>query len=54
VGSINEFRIWESALSAEQIAAQFAAGPGVVVPEPSIAALLGLSLLGLAFRARRS
>jgi hypothetical protein len=54
VGSINEFRIWESALSAEQIAAQFAAGPNVVVPEPSVAALLGLGLLGLAFRSRRA
>ena len=54
VGSINEFRIWDSALSADQIAAQFAAGPGVVVPEPSVAALLGLGLLGFAFRSRRS
>ena len=52
VGSINEFRIWGNALSADQIAAQFDAGPNVVVPEPSAAALLGLSLLGLAFRRR--
>lgn len=33
-GTYNEFRIWEGALSAEQVAANYAAGPGTV-PLPS-------------------
>jgi hypothetical protein len=34
-GKFNEFRIWEGALSADQVAANFAAGPNTV-PEPPV------------------
>ncbi|MBK9140500.1 MAG: hypothetical protein IPM17_17365 [Verrucomicrobia bacterium] len=36
-GSYDEFRIWEGALSAEQVAANFAAGPNTI-PEPPVEA----------------
>jgi hypothetical protein len=47
-GSINEFRIYDSALGAAEVAANFAAGPDVVLPEPAGAippVLAGLALL---------
>lgn len=52
-GSINELRIWNSALSSSEIASNAAAGPNVIsVPEPS-ALLIGLvSTLGFARRRR--
>jgi hypothetical protein len=53
IGSINEFRIWNGALDAAQIAAQSAAGPNVVVPEPSASALLASAFGLLAVRGRR-
>ena len=34
-GSINEFRIYDTALSAAEVSASFARGPDAVVPEPS-------------------
>jgi hypothetical protein len=34
-GSINEFRVYDAALSAADVAASFARGPDAVVPEPS-------------------
>jgi hypothetical protein len=50
-GNINQFAIYDGALTAEQVAANFAAGP---VPEPSTAALgiLGTALLGFYRRSR--
>jgi hypothetical protein len=50
-GSINEFRIWDQALDANQVAASFAAGPNSVVPEPGVFGLIGLT--GLLLLARR-
>ncbi len=41
LGSYNEFRIWEGALSAEQVAANYTAGPNQV-PEPSTPPTLGI------------
>jgi hypothetical protein len=52
-GSINEFRIWDQALSADRIAAHNVLGPDLV-PEPSLFALLGLGIAGLIFRHRRA
>ena len=48
-GSINEFNVYDSALSANEVAANFANGP---VPEPGSLALLGLGGLAI-FRRRR-
>ena len=48
-GSIDEFRIYDSAQSAAQIAADFAAGP---IPEPSSLALVAIGALGLLARWR--
>jgi glucose/arabinose dehydrogenase len=50
-GSIDEFRIYNNAQSAAQVAADFAAGPDVI-PEPASLGLLGIGALGLL--ARRS
>lgn len=50
IGSINEFSIYNNALSASQIEADFAAGP---VPEPSTVALIGLGLASLTILRRR-
>lgn len=44
-GSFNEFRIWEGALSAEQVTANFAAGPNQV-PEPSTPPELAIARSG--------
>jgi hypothetical protein len=52
-GSVDEFRIYDTALSASAIAADLAAGPNVVVPEPTTLALATVGLLGLLI-ARRS
>ncbi len=51
-GSIDEFRIYNTALSAQEVAASFAAGADVV-PEPSSSALLGLGALALILRRRK-
>ena len=45
-GSVNEFRIFDTALTAGQIAGDFAAGPNTV-PEPSSVAALSLATLAL-------
>jgi len=56
-GQIDEFRIWRGALTSEQIAANFAAGPnsipGQVIPEPSTFAIWALGLLGAGWYVRR-
>ena len=44
-GSYNEFRIWEGALSADQVAANLAAGPNVV-PAPSTPPTLAIARSG--------
>jgi hypothetical protein len=46
-GSIDEFRIYANAETSSQIAADFAAGPNQLVPEPSSLFLAGLGSLGL-------
>lgn len=51
-GSLNEFRIWNGALDSAQVAAQYVAGPNVVVPEASAGALLAAAL-GLFANRRR-
>jgi hypothetical protein len=51
-GSINEFRIYDHALSASDAAASFAAGPDAVVPEPSSAVLFLIGALPMLRRRR--
>lgn len=52
-GSINEFRIYQGALSAAEVAANGAAGPnGAIVPEPSAAAVIAAAA-GMLLRLRR-
>jgi len=46
-GSIDEFRIYDHALTAEDVSSNYNAGP-IAVPEPHIAALLLVALLSLA------
>jgi hypothetical protein len=53
VGSINEFRIWNNALSADQVAADAIAGPNVI-PEPCALALFGVGAGTLLLRRRRA
>lgn len=50
-GTVDEFRIYTDARSAAEIAADFAAGPNVLIPEPTSLALIGLT--GLIARRRR-
>jgi hypothetical protein len=50
-GSVDEFRIYNHALSAGDIAADLAGGPNVV-PEPSSLALAGVGALALLLRRR--
>lgn len=51
-GTFDEFRIYDNALDATQVAASMAAGPDTLVPEPSTG-LLGLLGLAFAMRLRR-
>jgi hypothetical protein len=57
-GTIDEFRIYNTALSAAQVAADATAGPNafgtVAVPEPTTILMLGLSAGGLLLLRRRS
>jgi len=46
-GTIDEFRIWDNALTESQITNAFALGPNTVIPEPASLALLGLGGLTL-------
>jgi hypothetical protein len=52
-GSMNEFRIWNNALSAGQVAADALAGPNVV-PEPGSVSLLWLGVGLVILRRRKS
>lgn len=52
-GSVNEFRIYDEALSAGQVAASYRLGPNEIVPEPG-AGLAALSLGALALMRRRA
>lgn len=45
-GSFNEFRIWEGGLSADQVAANFAAGPNTVPEPPTEGPMLSIALAG--------
>ncbi|HUO09067.1 MAG TPA: PEP-CTERM sorting domain-containing protein [Phycisphaerae bacterium] len=51
-GSVDEFRIYNNAASASDIAADFAAGPNVVVPEPGSLLITGIGTLCLMSRRR--
>jgi hypothetical protein len=51
-GSVDEFRIFNEALSGAQVAADFAAGPNVILPEPTSLAFVAAAGL-LALRTRR-
>lgn len=51
-GSVDEFRIYDNAQSASDIAADFAAGPNVV-PEPASMALMGLGGFAMMLVLRR-
>ncbi len=55
-GSINEFRIYNGALTAGQVSSSFAAGPDIIaVPEPSVSALLmGAGAFAYTLARRRS
>jgi len=51
-GAVDEFRIFSEARSAGQIAADFRAGPNVIVPEPAALTLVACAM-GLLLAARR-
>ncbi len=53
-GTMDEFRIYNNALSANQVAADFAAGPNTVLtPEPASLAMIGLASASLLLMRRR-
>jgi len=52
-GSFDKFRIYDEALDGDAIAASAAAGPNVIVPEPSTFILATLGMLGLTLAAAR-
>ena len=51
-GSIDEFRIYDNALSANDVQASFNAGPDTLVPEPASLALLAIGGLTMLRRRR--
>ena len=53
-GSTNEFRIYDNALSAADVATSFLNGPPPVIPEPATLGLLGVGAVGLLARRRRA
>ncbi len=53
VGSINEFRIWDNALTSSEVTASFNLGADNVIPEPSSVALIALTGLALLRRRRK-
>jgi hypothetical protein len=52
-GSVDEFRIYDEARSAAQIARDFAAGPNSLVPEPATGLLLSFGAIFLATATRK-
>ena len=52
-GSVNEFRIWDGTLTADEVAASRQLGPDSLIPEPGSTALLAFGSL-LLLRRRRS
>jgi hypothetical protein len=53
LGEVNEFRIWEEPLTADEVSQSFALGPDTVIPEPAMLALLGATGVLLILRRRR-
>ena len=52
-GSYNEFRVYDVALNADEVAASGAAGPDALVPEPASVTLIAFALCGLIGLVRR-
>jgi Concanavalin A-like lectin/glucanases superfamily/PEP-CTERM motif len=52
-GTVDEFRIYNEARSANQISADFHAGPNALVPEPASLALIVIGAVAMLVSAKR-